>query len=64
MVISKKSRTFAILKERKGAFNRKLTLLSRYFSIFPVYSVRFVNRTEKQHDNKQQVKRIFLRFRV
>lgn len=33
MVISKKSRTFAIQKERKGAFNRKLTLLSRYFSL-------------------------------
>nr|DAM89579.1 MAG TPA: hypothetical protein [Caudoviricetes sp.] len=53
MVISGKIRTFATQKEIKGAFNRKLTWLSRYFSIFPVCSVRFVNRTEKQHDNKQ-----------
>lgn len=33
MVISKKSRTFAIQKEIKGAFNRKCNLLSHYFSL-------------------------------
>lgn len=33
MVISKKSRTFAIQKEIKGAFNRKCSLESLYFSL-------------------------------
>lgn len=33
MVISGKSRTFAIQKEIKGAFNRKCSLLSHYFSL-------------------------------
>lgn len=33
MVISKKSRTFAIQKERKGAFGRKCSPESQYFSL-------------------------------